>query len=263
MIRSTKANLIQLTSRSYLLAGLGCSVILAFVTVMLTVGSTEDTVEERGPLGDSATLEQISSPSGLALVLGGTITMVGMVLMAVNASAVAADYSTGMMRNLAVRQPSRVQLLSGKALALAIATLLVTILISITATVVAVAFAPAEVDTSQWFTSSGLRALAETSANYYVALLGWGILGQVVATLSRSSVVALATGIMVAIPLDLVLTDTVESARPWLPGQLLQAVAKGGTRYLEYGSSLATVVIAGAVGLAISFLVFHQRDIVA
>lgn len=263
MIRSARANLIQLTSRSYLLAGIGCSAILAFVTVMLNVGSSEATVEERGPLGDSATLEQLASPSGLALALGSTITMVGMVVMAVNASAVAADYSTGMIRNLAVRQPNRVRLLSGKTLALAIATLIVTILIVATTIGAAMVFAPAEVDTGQWFTGSGLRALTETSANYYIALLGWGVFGQVVATLSRSSVVALATGVMVAIPLDLVLTDTVDNARPWLPGQLLQAVARGGTRHLEYAPSLATVTIGIAASLSISLAVFHHRDIAA
>ena len=54
-----------------------------------------------------------------------------------------------------------------------------------------------------------------------------GLLGQVVATLSRSSVVSLATGVMIAIPLDMIVTDTIESARPWLPGQLFQAVAQG------------------------------------
>ena len=263
MIRSARANLIQLTSRGYLLGGLGCSAVLALVTVMLFVGSTDEAVEERGPLGDSATLEQIASSSGLALALGSTISLVGLVLMAVNASAVASDYSTGMIRNLAVHQPNRMRLLAGKALALAAATLIVTLVVVVTAIGAAIAFAPTEVDTSQWFTSSGLRALTETSMNYYVAALGWGVFGQVIATISRSSVVALGTGVMVAIPLDLVLSDTVESTRRWLPGQLFQAVARGGTRTLEYAPSLATVLIAGAMALGISFVVFDHRDIVA
>ncbi|MFV0524994.1 MAG: hypothetical protein ACK5RL_10885 [Acidimicrobiales bacterium] len=263
MIRSTRASLMQLTSRNYLLAGLGCSFVLALVTVMLYVGSTDEAVEERGPLGDSATPEMIASSEGLALALGSTISLVGLVLMAVSASAVASDYSTGMIRILAVRQPGRFRLIAGKALALALATLVATALVVATTIGAAVAFAPSDVDTGQWFTSAGLRALAEASVNYFVAALGWVVFGQFLATVTRSAVVALATGVLVAIPLDLVLTDTVESTRPWLPGQLFQAVARGGTRNLEYGSSLATVMIAGFLLMAVSFMVFHRRDITA
>lgn len=261
MSRSAKSTLIQLLSRNYLIAGIGCSAILAFVTVMLNIGSPEEVVEERGPLGESATLEQVASSGGLALALAGTITMVGMVQLAVNASVIASDYSTGSIRNLVVRQPNRLRLLAGKTLALGVATLAVTVAMVVVTTAAAVAFAPAEVDTSVWFSGSGFRALGETSVNYFVALLGWGVLGQVVATLTRSSVVALATGVMIAIPLDLVLADTVESSRPWLPGQLFQALAHGGTRHLAYASSLVTVLGAGAACLILSFGVFHYRDI--
>jgi hypothetical protein len=261
MIRSARSTLLQLASRNYLLAGIGASAVLALVTVMLYVGSTDDVIEERGPLGESATIEMVGSSGGLALAVGSTISMVGLVMMAVHASVIASDYSTGMIRNLVVRQPDRTRLLAGKSLALAFATLLVTLVVVATSTVAAVAFAPAEVDTGQWFTSDGLQALFTGGLNYFLAALGWGVFGQVIAVLARSAIVALAVGVMVAIPLDLVLTDTVESTRPWLPGQLLQAVARGGTRTLEYGPSVASVVAACAVGLGVSLLVFRSRDI--
>ena len=261
MIRSARANLLLLTSRNYLLAGLGCTGLLAFITVMLNVGETEATVDERGPLGEAATLDQLASARGLALALGTTITLVGLVLMAVNASAVASDHSTGMVRNLLVRQPEPAAA-AGRQVA-----------------------GPGGrhpgrdrpgggrhhrsrhgvraqgIDTAQWFTGDGLRALAETSGNFYLAALGWGVLGQVVATLSRSSVVSLATGVMIAIPLDMIVTDTIESARPWLPGQLFQAVARGGTQHLEYGSSFVTVLAGGVAALAVALAIFHRRDV--
>ena len=261
MIRSARANLLLLTSRNYLLAGLGCTGLLAFITVMLNVGEAEPTVDERGPLGEGPTLDQLASSRGLALALGGTITLVGLVLMAVNASAVASDYSTGTVRNLLVRQPNRLRLLAGKSFALAVATLVVTALVVAVTVGAGMAFAPEGVDTAEWFTADGLRALVESSGNLYLAALGWGVLGQVVATLSRSSVVGLATGVMIAIPLDMIVTDTIDSARPWLPGQLFQAVARGGTQHLEYGSSLATVATAAVAGLAVAMAVFHRRDV--
>ena len=67
MIRSARANLLLLTSRNYLLAGLGCTALLAFVTVMLNVGETEATVDERGPLGEAATLDQLASAAASPL----------------------------------------------------------------------------------------------------------------------------------------------------------------------------------------------------
>jgi ABC-type transport system involved in multi-copper enzyme maturation permease subunit len=252
-----------LASRSYLLAGIVTSAVLALVTVMLYVGSTDDVIEERGPLGESATLEIIGSSDGLALAVGSTISMVGLVMMAVHASVIASDYSTGMIRNLVVRQPDRLRLLVGKVVALAFATLLVTLVVVATSTVAAVAFAPPEVDTSRWFTNEGLLALLAGGANYFLAALGWGVFGQVIAVLARSAIVALAIGVMVAIPIDLALTDTVERARPWLPGQLLQAVARGGTTTLEYGPSVVTVLAASVLGLGVSILVFRSRDIVS
>ena len=261
MIRSARANLLLLTSRNYPLAGLGCTGLLAFITAMLNVGETEATVDERGPLGEAATLRQLASARGLALALGGTITLVGLVLMAVNASAVATDHSTGTVRNLLVRQPNRLRLLAGKSLALAIATLVVTALVVAVTIGADMALAPEGVDTAEWFTGDGLRALAATSGNFYLAALGWRVLGQAVATLSRSSVMSLATGVMIAIPLDMIVTDTIESARPWLPGQVFQAVAQGGTQHVEYGSSFATVLAGGVAALAIALAVFHRRDI--
>jgi ABC-type transport system involved in multi-copper enzyme maturation permease subunit len=261
MIRSARANLLLLTSRNYLLAGLGCTGLLAFIAVMLNVGSAEATADERGPLGESPSLDQLASARGLALALGGTVTFAGLVLMAVNATAVASDYSTGTVRNQLVRQPDRLRLLAGKSLALAVATAAVTALVVAITIVSGVAFAPDGVDTAEWFTVDGLRALAETSGNLYLAALGWGLIGQVVATLSRSSVVALTTGVMIAIPLDMIVTQASDSARAWLPGQLFQAVARGGTQHLEYASSLTTVVVGGLAALTVALAVFRHRDV--
>jgi ABC-2 type transport system permease protein len=261
MIRSARANLLLLTSRNYLLAGLGCTGLLAFISIMLNVGSAEATVDERGPLGESPTLDQLASSQGLALALGGTVTLVGLVLMAVNATAVAADHSTGMVRNQLIRQPNRMRLLAGKSLALAVVTAAVIALVVAVTIGAGVAFAPDGVDTAEWFTGDGLRALGETSGNLYLAALGWGVLGQVVATLSRSSIVSLTTGVMIAIPLDMIVTQTSDSARPWLPGQLFQAVARGGTQHLDYASSLATVLAGGIAALTVALAVFHHRDV--
>lgn len=261
MIRSARANLLLLTSRNYLLAGLGCTGLLAFISIMLNVGSAEATADERGPLGESPTLDQLASSQGLALALGGTVTLVGLVLMAVNASAVASDHSTGMVRNQLVRHPNRTRLLAGKSLALAVVTAAVTALVVAVTIGAGLAFAPDGVDTADWFTGDGLRALGETSGNLYLAALGWGVLGQVVATLSRSSIVSLTTGVMIAIPLDMIVTQTSDSARPWLPGQLFQAVARGGTQHLDYASSLATVLAGGIAALTVALAVFHHRDV--
>jgi ABC-2 type transport system permease protein len=261
MIRSARSSLMLLASRNYVLAGLGSAAMLAFITVMLNVGDATDVVDERGPLGDGLTLDQLAEPSGLAAALGGTVALVGLVVMAVHASAVAADHATGALRNLLVRQPNRLRLLAGKSLALAAATAVaVTVVVAVTVGA-SVAFAPEGIDTGEWFTADGLGELAATTGNVYLATLAWGLLGLVMASISRSAVFSLATGVMIAIPVDLIVSNTVESARPWLPGQLFQAVARGGTADLEYSSSVVTVLAGGLAGLALALTVFQRRDV--
>lgn len=263
MIRSFRSTLLTLASRGYLLGGLGAIVGLACLSVMINVGDAEPTVDTRGPLGESLTLAQLDSSDGLALAMGGTIALVGMVVLAVHANVIAADYANGSIRNLLVRQPNRLRLLAGKSLALAVATVGAVLVMVAVSAAAALAFAPAGTDTGLWFDGDGLAALGRTFANLTMAALGWGLFGQVLAVASRSAVVSLATGVIVAIPLDMTLSETAEGTKRWLPGQILQSISRGGTVDVDYDLALITALVAIVVAAVASAALFQRRDVVA
>lgn len=263
MIRSFRSTLLTLASRGYLLGGLGTMAGLTFLSVMINVGDAEPTVDERGPLGESVTMAQLDSAEGLAVAMGGTIALIGMVVLAIHASVIASDYANGTIRNLLVRQPNRLRLLAGKSLALVVATTGAVAVTVVVGTATAVAFAPAGADTSLWFGGDGLAELGRTTLNVSLAALGWGLFGQVLAVASRSAVVSLATGVLVAIPLDMTISDTAEGAKRWLPGQILQSISRGGTTDVDYAPALVTAGVAVAVAAAASAVLFQRRDVVA
>lgn len=263
MIGSFRGTLMTLTSRNYVMGGLGAVVLLAFLSVMLNVGEAEETPDSRGPLGDSLTFSDLATAEAPAQALGGTIGLVGMVILAVHATAIASDYSTGAIRNLLVRQASRPRLLAGKALALAAVTLVAVGAILATTVLTARLFVPSDIDTSQWFTTEGVAALARSTGNLTLAALGWGLLGQVLAVLSRSAVVSLAVGVGLAIPIDMTISNAVDGAEPWLPGRILQALASGGTQDIAYDRALTTALIAAALATIGSMVIFRHRDVTA
>jgi len=81
--------------------------------------------------------------------------------------------------------------------------------------------------------------------------------------LLRSSVIAIAAGLALLLPIETILTDAVPGTVRWLPGQLLEAIAQGGSTGAPFEAAVITVsaYLAGAV--AITMLIFLRRDVTA
>lgn len=261
MIRSVRSALVLLTSRAYALVGLGSIAALSAIVVLLKVADAGTTIDEQGPMGDSLTIAGLSEPGGLGAAVSGTIALVGLTVLAVHATAAASDHATGVLRNLLVRQPSRWRLLAGRSVALAMWTVAATAVAVLVAVAATYAVAPEGVDTTAWTEPEGLRRLAAASLNLLLASLGWGLLGQVLAVVSRSAVVSLAIGAAVAIPLDVTISEAWPSGRPWLVGRVLEAVSLGGTADITYGRALVTLASAAVVAVAVAVWSFERRDV--
>lgn len=261
LIRSALASTVLLRSRAYLLGGIGAAVALASLVIWMNADEAGTASEEQGPMGTTLTIAELNASDGLAGLLANTTTMLGIVILAVCATAVASDFSSGAIRNLLVRQPRRSSWFIGKFIALLgyVATSVAAVVVAGTA--VAVLTAPAGVDTSVWFTSDGLAALAAGSAKLFLATAGWGAFGLVLALGTRSAVVSLAAGVTVAIPLDMVVHESVSGSAQWLPGQLFQSIAQGGGDDVSFARSLITVIGGVAVTSAAVLGRLHRSDI--
>ncbi len=62
-------------------------------------------------------------------------------------------------------------------------------------------------------------------------------------------------------PVEALLTATVHDSGRWLPGQLLSAIAAGGTTSIGFGRGLLVGLLYAAAALATAAMVFRRRDV--
>jgi ABC-2 type transport system permease protein len=170
----------------------------------------------------------------------------------------------GGMRNLLVRQPRRVRLLAGKLLAVA-GLVTIAVLVSV-ATAAGVAFPVAAgrgLDTGAWTTATGLQALASGAGDLVLATLGWGLLGAALGIVLRSPAPAVGVGVAYALPLEAILTAAWSQGARWLPGQLLGALATGGTADVTHARAAVLLAVYLAIALAAAATLFARRDVTA
>jgi ABC-2 type transport system permease protein len=261
MTRSFLSEWIKLRRPGMILGGAGTIVGFAILTVVLTLTTASATPTDQGP-GAGSTLQQLAAADGLASVLGSAATFIGVVALSVFATSIAGEYSQGTLRNLLVRQPRRVRLLADKLLALASFTTLAVIVAGIAAVATALIVAPTQdISTTAWFTSAGWTALAASLTNLLVATLGWGLLGALLGLVLRAPAAAVGVGLAYALPGELLLTTAWSDGARWLPGQLLDTLAQGGTTAVTYGSAGLLLALYGVVAMVAGTTLFTRRDV--
>lgn len=263
MARAFSSEWIKLRRRAVLVWGLGGGLLF---TVLITVFSIERAVKTIGPgahgHGFRITIAQLSRPDGLVHGFVDASTLIGIVALCLFAGATASEYSQGTLSNLLVRQPRRSRLLTGKYLALAVFIAIAVALTILVASGFAFALAPGKgVQTAAWTSSTGLNDLGQSFLHVYLACLGYGIFGMALAVLLRSPGVAIAVGVAWVIPAEAIITAIWSTGDRWLPGQLLSALAHGGTSSASYSRSLVMLVIYGGLVAAGTLAVFARRDV--
>ncbi|URN11131.1 hypothetical protein LUW77_01500 [Streptomyces radiopugnans] len=185
-----------------------------------------------------------------------------MVTLSFWAIATAGDYSTGLIRLLASAQPDRVRLLLGKVAALTVWTAAATTVALIANLVIApmAAYARSDVDVSAWGQDIG-PTLAAAWANLFCTLFVWGVIGLVLALVTRSAAISISVGVGYVLVVESVITAALDAIADRTPGATLSALAQGGTPGIPYGSALMTGALYTLVGLGIAFTVFKRRDI--
>jgi ABC-type transport system involved in multi-copper enzyme maturation permease subunit len=174
------------------------------------------------------------------------------------------EYGNGTLRNLLVRQPDRLRFLAGKLLAQATFIAITAALAFGAALVTALLVAPGQgVSTSAWLTGDGARSLLATLGNLMLSTIAWGMIGAVLAVVLRSTATAIAGGLAYALVVENLLNATVSGSDRWLPGQLIDAIAQGGTSTVSYTSALVQVGLYLVVALGVAGTVFRQRDVAA
>ncbi|HYY18308.1 MAG TPA: ABC transporter permease [Streptosporangiaceae bacterium] len=220
-----------------------------------------------GTGGGLPSLQQLARPNGLVFGLTRATFLLGVVAFGLAAAQMASEYSLGTLRQLLVRQPRRVTLLTGKMIAVVIFMVLATAFAAVIAFIAAIAMAQSRgVPVSAWFTGTGLGDLFKALGNIELAVTGYSVLGLVIGQFLRSAVAAVIVGFAWLLVIEqFILTRIVPSAAPWLPGISLSTIAGSGNADfgLTYGHGLIVALVYIVLAIAAASLTFTRRDVTA
>ncbi len=214
-----------------------------------------------GPGINFPTAATLLSDQGIVAGLPAASSMFGVVALSFWALATSTDYSTGLIRILVSTEPRRWRLVLGKWVALATATALIAVVALVVNLMVApIAAQAAGFTPTAWGTDPG-PVVASATVNLFCALLVWGTIGLALATLTRSSGIAIGVGIGYVLLLETVIRAASSSVGRWLPGSTIAALANGGTPDLSYGRALALGLGYVVLTLVAALVVFTRRDV--
>jgi ABC-type transport system involved in multi-copper enzyme maturation permease subunit len=241
----------------------GCYGAISGVVLLTTIVTIAGALRHPGAHG-ALTLAQLAQASGLSQGLTQSGVLLGAVSFSIAAFQFGGEFSHGTLRNLLVRQPRRWVLMVGKTLA--VLSFIVGALAVATVFGICAAFVLAHirhVPTEAWTSGVGMSDLGSLLGDLVVSACGFAVIGMIAGVLLRSSVIAIAAGLAVLLPFETILTDAVPGTTRWLPAQLLESIAQGGSTSAPFAPAVITVsaYLAGAV--AIAMLVFARRDVTA
>jgi len=212
--------------------------------------------------GTRISREVLQLPSGLSLSFSNAAGLLGIVALCVFAAQTAQEYTYGTLRNLLVRQPSRMKILIGKLASMKLfAIVMVTLSAILGFTLSYVLAGVKDVSTAAWATSDARADALRTFINVLISTVGFGIFGMILGLLFRSPISAISIGVIWNLIIEGLLSVFIEKLTKFFPGQLLSVVAQGGTKDISYSYALTTSYGILLTGLVIVAILFKRRDV--
>jgi len=205
---------------------------------------------------------ELSQATGLIYGFRLVGVFLGVVSLCIFASQTAQEYSLGTLRNLLVRQPSRMKILAGKFIAMKLFALVMVLFAGALSIAISYSLAGrAKVDTAAWGTSTAMHMLFESTLNIFISTLAFGAFGMILGLLLRSPISAIAVGVLWNLILENILSALIRSTGKWLPGTNFSNLGEGGNIDLSYKHSLAITIGYLLIGGAVAAVLFKRRDV--
>ncbi len=237
---------------------------VTFVTGLVTslLFLLVDSPSGNGERGIRIGRDVLSLPTGASLSFSNSAGLLGIVALCIFAAQTAQEYTYGTLRNLLVRQPSRMKILLGKLgamklFAIAMVTFSGVLAISLSYLLAGVK----DISTAAWSTADARSAIAQGFVNVLLATIGYGIFGMILGLLFRSPISAISIGVIWNLIIEGLLSAFVKNIDRYFPGQLLSTVAQGGSDKISYQYALITSYSFLLAGLAIVAFLFKKRDV--
>jgi ABC-type transport system involved in multi-copper enzyme maturation permease subunit len=262
-MRELRSELTRLNRRGIWFGWMGLTALFAVLinSVIYSIAADGSAPPGGGPGVAFPSVETLESSAGIVAGVSSAASMFGVVALSFWAIATASDYSTGLIRLLAAAQPRRWRLLVGKVAALSIWTATATtVALAVSVAAAVPAARAAGISTESWMDDVA-GEIANAWLNSFSASLVWGIIGLVLALLTRSSAIAISIGVGWVLLLESIITTASSDVGQWLPGTTLTALAQGGTDDLSFEGALLLGGIYAVVGLIVGLVIFVRRPI--
>jgi ABC-type transport system involved in multi-copper enzyme maturation permease subunit len=256
-----QAELIKLKRPSLSLSTIAA---VTFVTGLVTslLFLLVDSPEGNSERGVRIGRDVLALPTGVSLSFSNAAGLLGIVALCIFAAQTAQEYTYGTLRNLLVRQPSRMKILLGKLASMKLFAIAMVFLAALIAVSFSYLFAGVkDISTQAWGTPDARSAVIRSFLNVLIATIGFGIFGMILGLLLRSPISAISIGVIWNLIIEGLLSALVSNIDRYFPGQLLSIVATGGNERISYQYALFTSYGFLLVGLAIAAFLFKRRDV--
>ena len=149
---------------------------------------------------------------------------------------------------------------------LAVLTFLLGAVVAATIVAICAAFVMAHVrgiPTGSWTSGTGMADLGILLGDLAISACGFAVIGMIAGVLLRSSVIAIAAGLAVLLPVETILTDAIPGTGALAAGAAPRGDSPGWSSTAPFGAALVTVsaYLLGAV--VITMFVFVVADVTA
>jgi ABC-2 type transport system permease protein len=261
LIRAFRAELVKILRRRVLaVAGLAV-VVFAVGAAAIVLAAAEPAAS--APPG-AVTIEALGDAGGGTEVFRTAASFAGFFVFVVFVGAVAVEFGRGTFRTMLLRQPRRLQLLSGKMAGLLAVAAGILAVAEFLTWVAALAIAPSQdIATGEWVSLAGLGSAVADYGAVLFWVTGYAVLGMTLAVLIRSSPIALGVGIAWAGPFEHLVQESWDTTSQYFPGLLLEAFVAGGTTDVTAMRASVTIAAYMVAAGAVAAFSFARRDAVA
>ena len=211
---------------------------------------------------NQATWDELMKFDGMTSSYNAVAAFMGFVALTVFASQTSQEYTFGTLRNLLVRQPSRLKLFIGKFFAMSIfAVIFVSFTFIMCVGTSLVLSKYQHFDTHLWTSNIGLKHAMQLLLNSFIALIGYGSFGMALGMILKSPMSAISASLLWFLIIEGIIGSVIKSANQWMPGAAMAVVSSGGMKDFPYDRALIVSTAYVAILMGISSYLFYSRDV--
>ncbi|HVV31068.1 MAG TPA: ABC transporter permease subunit [Mycobacteriales bacterium] len=258
-----RAELLKLRRRSVVVAVAGVVPLLAVISTVVLFANAGSGSPDTGPQAEfNPTLGQLGESGGMTRGFVAAASFLGLLVLITFVASVANEWGQGTLRALLVREPRRLRLLAGKAVALLLVTAIAFVLALVAGSVAAYVMAAVrDVPTGAWLGAGGWRTTGGDWLRSVLSVGCYGLIGLALGSLVRSTTVGIAIAFAWFFPFEHILQNNWAGAGRWFPGLLFEAVATDGNDVTSFGRALALGAVVVAVIVAVACVDLRRRDV--